>query len=89
MSLADRTIVNFKPNGKLQKHPDGGGLYLYVTPTGSKLWKMAYRFDHKQKSLSFGPYPLVTLKKARELRDEAKLKLMDGIDPGVLKSLSE
>jgi integrase len=85
MSLTDRTISNIKATGKPQKHSDGGGLYIHVTPTGNKLWKLAYRFGGKQKSLSFGPYPLVPLKKARELRDDAKLKLMEGIDPGVLK----
>ena len=85
MSLTDRTISNYKANGKLQKHADGGGLYIHVSPNGSKLWKMAYRFNGKQKSLSFGPYPLVSLKLAREKRDDAKRQLAEGVDPGVLK----
>ncbi len=85
MSLTDRAISNFKANGKLQKHADGGGLYIHISPSGGKLWKMAYRYNGKQKNLSFGAYPLISLKMAREKREDAKRKLAEGIDPGLLK----
>jgi hypothetical protein len=52
-----------------------------VSPAGGKHWRYAYRFQGKQKLLSIGPYPGVTLKMAREKRDEAKGKLAEGIDP--------
>ena len=58
-------------------------MYLEVRPNGSKLWKMGYSFAGKQKTLSFGPYPGTTLAKARDLREEAKTRLRDGIDPMV------
>ena len=66
---------------------DGGGLYLHVKPTGSKLWKQKYRFNKKEKVLSFGKYPTVGISQARKLRDEAKKKIAEGIDPSVEKRL--
>lgn len=74
-------LRNIKKNGKAQKHSDGGGLYLYVSPEGSTLWRMDYRYAGKQKTLSFGPYPRVSLKEAREKREVAKKLLDNGIDP--------
>ena len=74
-----------KPKSKPFKISDGGGLYMHVGPHGSKLWRLAYRFDGKQKLLSFGKYPLVSLSRARELRDEAKKLLAEGIDPSAVK----
>lgn len=83
MPLTDIAVRNAKPGTKVQKLPDGGGLQLWVTPAGSKLWCLAYRDSGgKQKKLSFGAYPAVTLAKAREKRDTAKALLADGIDPG-------
>jgi hypothetical protein len=79
MPLTDRAIQNLKPDDTLQKHFDGGGLHLVVSPAGGKRWRYAYRFQGKQKLLSIGPYPAVTLKTAREKRDEAKGKLAEGI----------
>ena len=63
------------------KKSDGGGLYLNIRSKTSRLWQMAYRFDGKQKTLSFGPYPVVTLAAARASRDRAKALLAAGIDP--------
>lgn len=85
MPLTDTHIRNIKPNGKPKKHFDGGGLFLFVTANGSKLWRMAYRFDQKSKLLSFGEYPTVSLKDARERREEAKKLLVKGIDPAAQK----
>lgn len=65
-----------------KKLTDGDGLFLYTSPAGGKLWRLAYRFNGKQKLLSFGPYPAVSLKEARRRKDEAKELLAAGIDPG-------
>lgn len=73
------------PMGKKQlKISDGGGLYLLVKPSG-RYWKLAYRFDGKQKSLALGVYPAVSLDEARQKREQAKTLLADGIDPGFVK----
>ena len=85
MPLTDTQIKNLKPRDKPFKISDGGRLYLLVTKTGSKLWRMAYNFDGKEKTLSFGQYPAVTLAQARERRAEAKAILACGIDPTVKK----
>ncbi len=81
MPLSDSKIRNLKPLDRVYKLSDGGGLYLYVPPQGSKLWRMNYRFEGKQKTLSFGPYPAVSLAEARAKREEAKAVLRDGGDP--------
>lgn len=80
--LTDTFLRSLKPADKPKKYADGGGLFIYVSTTGSKLWRMAYRFNMKSKLLSFGEYPLVSLKEAREQRDEAKKLLAKDIDPG-------
>jgi hypothetical protein len=54
MSLTDTTVRAIKPVAKPQKVADGGGLYLFVTPNGTKAWRLAYRYNGKQKSLSLG-----------------------------------
>ena len=81
MPLTDTAIRNLKPSAKVTKHSDGAGLHLRLTPNGSKLWRLAYRFDGKQKMLSFGAYPAVTLSDARRKREDAKIALAKGIDP--------
>ena len=80
-ALNDTFLKNLKDSDR-KKYFDGGGLYIYFIKTGSKLWRMAYRFGGKEKTLSFGAYPAVSLKRARQLRDEAKEQLAAGIDPG-------
>ncbi len=81
MKLTDAFLRNIKTTGKAQKHPDGGGLYLYVSPPGGKLWRMDYRFEGKRKTLSMGDYPTVSLADARARRQEAKTRLSQGVDP--------
>ena len=76
--LTDHKIKTLKGTGAIQKIGDGGGLYLHITPTGSKLWRMAYRSRGKQQTASFGPYPLVTLAEARGRRDDAKRAILAG-----------
>jgi integrase len=88
--LTDTFLRNIKPTGKVQKISDGGGLFIHVTATGSPsaggmLWHMGYRFGGKQKLLSFGAYPAVSLKDARAKREKAKEQLAQGIDPGAHK----
>lgn len=83
MSLTDVAIRNAKPGEKTYKLFDGGGLHLVVSPNGSRLWRLAYRFGGKPKQLSFGPYPLTKLADARRLRDEAKRHLQSGRDPSI------
>lgn len=79
--LSATGIKNLKPGAKVQKVADGGGLYLQVEVTGSKLWRFAYRYGGKQKLISFGPYPTVSLADARTAREAAKGLLLQGIDP--------
>ncbi len=86
MPLTNVQVKNIKPKEKPFKVTDERGLHLLVNPNGSKLWKMKYRFAGREKKLSFGIYPDVTLAQAREMRDDAKRKLAQDIDPGVLKN---
>jgi integrase len=85
MPLTDVQIKGAKPKEKPYKLSDGGWLYLLVNPIGSKLWRMAYRFDGREKLLALGAYPEVPLKDARAKRDEARALLATGVDPGERK----
>lgn len=89
MKLTDTFLRGLKPTGTVQKHADGGGLYLHVSASGGRLWRLAYRYDGKQKTLSLGAYPAVSLKDARRRRDEAKELLAAGMDPGVCKQAAK
>ncbi|MFG1237329.1 integrase arm-type DNA-binding domain-containing protein [Xanthobacter autotrophicus DSM 597] len=88
MPLTDTAIRAAKAGDKPYKLADGGGLYLLVNPTGSRLWRLKYRIEGKEKLLAIGPYPEVTLAKARERRDDAKKAIIDGADPSALKKQS-
>lgn len=81
MPLTDTQIKNIKatPGAAGRKYSDGHGLYLHVKEAG-KYWRMAYRYNGKQKVLALGVYPLVTLAKARALREEARVQLAEGRD---------
>ena len=82
MPLTDTAIRNAKPSkDKASKLFDEKGLFLLVTPSGGKWWRFKYRFGGKEKLLSFGTYPDVSLKEARDKREEARKRLADGIDP--------
>jgi integrase len=82
MPLTDTAIRNAKPTAKPQKLFDDRGLFLLVTPSGGKWWRFKYRFDGKEKLLSVGVYPDVSLAKARERREDARKLIADNIDPG-------
>ena len=82
MPLTDLAVKNAKPIDKTRRLYDAGGLYLEVSPVGSKLWRFKYRYDRREKRLSFGKYPDVSLKDARAKRDEARRLLADDVDQG-------
>lgn len=79
--LTETTCRNAKPTHKPYKLFDGAGLYLEVTAKGSKLWRLKYYFLNREKRLALGPYPIISLKEAREKRDEAKKLLINNKDP--------
>lgn len=85
MALSEFAVRKAKPRDKAYKLTDGGGLYLHVQPNGSKLWRLKYRHLGKEKLLSFGPYPLVSIADARGKREDAKRLLLEGTDPGAQK----
>ena len=82
MALTNTAIQNAKPSEKSYKIYDTDGLFMQVTPAGGKWWRFKYRFEGKEKLLSLGTYPEVSLKQARDKRDDArKLIANDQIDP--------
>lgn len=83
--LSDFQVSKAKPKETDYKLADGGGLYLLVTTTAGKLWRMDYRFNDKRKTASFGAYPSLSLADARQRREEAKKLLTNGVDPGEMK----
>ena len=89
MPLSHFQLTNAKPAAKPYKLSDGGGLHVIVNPSGSKLWRLKYRFLGKGRLLSFGEFPLFSLAEARAKRDEAKRLLASGIDPNVKKKLDQ
>jgi len=83
--LSDTKVRTVKPQPKEVKLFDGGGLFLLVAPTGGKLWRFKYRFAGKEKKLTFGTYPEISLADARQRREEARKLLAKGVDPGEIK----
>jgi len=86
--LTDKSLRT-NPREKPFKLSDGGGLFLLVQPDGRRYWRLAYRFDGKQKLLALGVYPEVTLAEARLHRDEARKLLAADTDPGEVKKQSK
>ena len=82
--LSDAAIRRIKPGAKPFKKADALGLYLLVQPSGGRLWRLNYTFAGRQRTLSFGAYPVVGLADARARRDDAKRQLRQGIDPGAV-----
>lgn len=87
MPLTDAGIRAAKAPPRPKKLFDGGGLYIYLQPNGSKLWRMSYRFEGKERTLSFGAFPTVGLGEARNKRLAAKQALDAGRDPGKPESM--
>jgi integrase len=90
IQLSDTKAKNARVRTSEYKLFDGGGLYLLVTPSGGKYWHFKYRFDEKEKRISFGPYPEISLAEARTKKDEARTQIAHGIDPaGVRKAMKQ
>lgn len=90
--LSDVQINKARYNSKetnKNKLPDGFGLYMLITPSEGKLWRLDYRFDDKRKTVALGQYPAVSLADARKRRDEARQLLANGVDPGEFKKLQK
>ena len=85
MALSDTKIKGTKTSEKQIKLFDGGGLFLLVTPSGGKLWRLKYRHEGKEKLLALGAYPEISLADARQRRDEARKQVAHGIDPAAVR----
>lgn len=89
MALTDAQIQSFKPENRRVRKSDGGGLFVDVMPSGNKVFRLAYRFDGKQRTLVIGEYPNIRLADARLKAAENKLKLREGVDPQVAKTAEQ
>lgn len=87
MPLTDTAVRSAKPRESAYKMSDSTGLYLFVPPSGSKLWRLDYRFSGKRKTLTLGKYPFIGLAEARRARDDARLLLEQGVDPSQKRKL--
>ena len=83
--LTDTKVKNLKPKDKPYKKADSNGLFIYVTALGTKYWRQKYRINGREKLLSHGEYPFITLQKARNLRDQAREQIKQGTDPALTK----
>ena len=83
--LSEAKVRSAKPRKNQYKLFDGAGLFLLITPSGGKLWHFKYRFDKKEKKLTFGTYPEISLLDARRRRDDARRLLANNIDPGAIR----
>ena len=83
--LTDAAIRSAVPSDKTVKLSDGGGLYLELSPSGGKWWRLKYRYGGVEKRISLGTYPQTSLKAARQARDQAKKQLQGGSDPSALR----
>ena len=81
MALTDTEIRKAKAKASAYRMSDGGGLYIWITPAGGKLWRWKYRFDGREKLMTFGSYPDVSLSLARERHAAARKLLATGTDP--------
>jgi integrase len=86
MPLTDTATRNAKPKAAPYKLFDGKGLFMIVTASGGKWWRFKYRIDDKEKTLSLGTYPEITLAVARMERDKARTLVAQGIDPSVKRT---
>lgn len=89
MPLTDTTLRNAKPGEKQIKLFDGHGLFLLIAPSGTKAWRLKYSFHGKEKLISLGLYPTVSLKEARERAATARKDIENGIDPSEKRKLEK
>lgn len=87
MPLTDKQIKSLQPGEKARKYFDGGGMYLEVAPSGGKWWRLKYRFQGKDKRISLGTYPAVSLKEARDAAQDVKRLLREGRDPSLCRRM--
>ena len=87
MPLTENVIQKAKPAEKQYKLTDGEGMYILVSKQGGKWWRLDYRFNGKRKTLSLGTYPETKLKKARELRADARKLISNGVDPSLQRRI--
>lgn len=87
--LTELACKNANPKPTAYKLPDAAGLHLYIAPTGTKTWRWKFRSGGKEKLLTIGRYPTISLKEARRQRDKARIQLDDGIDPASEKQLAK
>ncbi|HET9329888.1 MAG TPA: Arm DNA-binding domain-containing protein, partial [Steroidobacteraceae bacterium] len=85
MALTDKEILALKPKEKKYKIFDGDGLYLLVHPKGGKYWYLKYHIAAQPHEVAIGAYPAVTLKLARERREDARQQLARGLNPRLEK----
>lgn len=85
MPLTDTAVRSIRPTEKIQRIRDDRGLYLEVRPNGNKFWRFRYWIEKRERILSLGPYPEISLQKARERREEARKVIADGQDPAEVK----
>lgn len=84
--LTDAQVRKIKPLDKKKRYSDEKGLYLEVTPSGGKFWRLKYRFNGRESTLTIGSYPEISLAQARRARDEARIQLYNNIDPNTVKN---
>jgi len=89
MALTDSKIRQAKAKDKPYRLADGKGLYLEVHPNGSRYWRHKYRLNKKEKRMAYGVYPDVSLKDARDQRDNTRKLLAEGIDPSLAKKAQQ
>jgi hypothetical protein len=83
--LTDCAVKNAEPKEKKYKLYDSAGLFLIIAPSGGKWWRFKYRFDGREKQLSLGTHPKVSLTEARVLRDNARQLIKKGFDPSEIR----
>ena len=84
--LTDAHVRKIKPLEKKKRYADEKGLYLEVTPSGGRFWRLKYRFNGRESTLTIGSYPEISLAQARRTRDEARIQLYNNIDPNAIKN---
>lgn len=85
--LTDEIIKNLQPKEKSYKKFDGKGLYIQITPAGGKLWQLKYYFKSKEKRLSLGSYPEISIINARKQAIKSKKALVENLDPSYEKQV--
>ena len=88
-TLTDKKINSAKPQDKPYPLGDGGGLYLDILVSGSKIWRYSYGFEGKRTKVTIGQYPLITIKEARDKHEVQRKQLLDGINPARQKQIDK